>query len=277
MKYITSSGDQALPKSVGEWENPRWWNLWARREWPYQELAVGDLLYWYDKPSKCIVWMSRVTDVRGFPYGSKRALRRELQLSKSDSDYIPYFQKAPERGYCLLFRFNLLKKIHFPKPDDLRLPQLGWRHLDKKIAKKWFGKAVVVEGGSTSRLVKRGAGFGDQETNKKVEQAAVRIVKKSLRREGWNVTKAKPGCGYDLLCRRKGDGLHVEVKGVQGVEQAFNITLGEVRQAERDQDFHLSVVTSALTMHHRIFDYSGEEFRKRFNLRVLQYRASQKS
>ncbi len=275
MEYISSSRD-ILPETVKEWEGGRWWNLWARKYWPYHELAVGDIVYWYESPSKSIVWKSQVTDVRAFPYSDKVALRRELHLSKADADFY-YFRKAPDRGYCLLFWIKPLKRIDVPKPPDLRVPQLGWVRIDRRIAKKWLGKSVPVDNGrGLPKPDRRGGGFGDPETNKEVERAAERIVGRSLRREGWQVTKMKPGCGYDLSCRRNGHSLHVEVKGVQGTEPAFNITAGEVRQAGRDRDFRLSAVTSALTKHPRIFDYSGKEFVKEFDLNVIQYRAIEK-
>jgi hypothetical protein len=92
------------------------------------------------------------------------------------------------------------------------------------------------------------AGFGDAETNRKVERAAVRAVTADYKTKGWHVESVEADrCGYDLVCRRARKAEHVEVKGVNSSRVEFILTEGERRKAESDSLFVLVVVTDALT------------------------------
>ncbi len=91
-------------------------------------------------------------------------------------------------------------------------------------------------------------GFGDAETNRKVERAAVRAVTDDYESKAWHVESVEAArCGYDLVCRRNRKTEHVEVKGVSGSNVGFILTEGERRKAEGDPLFVLVVVTNALT------------------------------
>lgn len=119
-----------------------------------------------------------------------------------------------------------------------------------------------------------GAGFGNSETNRKVERAAVATVTAWYELEGWTVKSVEAEkCGYDLLCRKDSEENHVEVKGVQGDLVSFIITAAEVRQAQKDSDFVLCVVTSALTDSPSLNLYDAESFVSDFELSPLSYRA----
>lgn len=119
-----------------------------------------------------------------------------------------------------------------------------------------------------------GAGFGNPETNRKVERAAVAAVTDWYESEGWTVESVEAQkCGYDLLCRKESEENHVEVKGIQGELVAFIITAAEVKQAQKDSDFVLCVVTSALTNDPKLILYDGESFGSDFELSPLSYRA----
>lgn len=125
-----------------------------------------------------------------------------------------------------------------------------------------------------SERTQTGAGFGNPETNRKVERAAVSRVTDWYESEGWTVESVEAAkCGYDLLCRKDSEENHVEVKGVQGELVAFIITAAEVRQARNDSDFVLCVVTSALTDDPKLNLYDGESFVSDFELSPLSYRA----
>lgn len=119
-----------------------------------------------------------------------------------------------------------------------------------------------------------GAGFGTPETNRKVERAAVAVVTDWYESEGWTVESVEAAkCGYDLFCRKESEENHVEVKGVQGELVAFIITAAEVRQAQKDSEFVLCVVTSALTNEPKLNLYDAESFVSDFELSPLSYRA----
>lgn len=131
-----------------------------------------------------------------------------------------------------------------------------------------------VEQLSIEQPLKVGAGFGDPETNRKVERAAVSFVTDWYESEGWTVESVEAEkCGYDLLCRNGAKENHVEVKGVQGELVSFIITAAEVRQAQKDSDFVLCVVTSALTENPKLNLYDAESFVSDFELSPLSYRA----
>jgi hypothetical protein len=120
-----------------------------------------------------------------------------------------------------------------------------------------------------------GAGFGDPETNRRVERAAVEAVKRYFKRKDYTVrSREQEKCGYDLEVRNGRSTLHVEVKGVSNGSLAFPITEGEVRCAKTDPQFRLAVVTEALTVKHRkIHLYSGQQFVRQFTRRPLAYMA----
>ena len=177
------------------------------------------------------------------------------------------------------------------KPDtryDLcnRLANHGW--LDRTDNKRWFfiksaqnkiaGGGKENENGSNeaSPASAFGAGFGNPEENKEVEKAAIAIVKKKYKFDGWTVKSVeRDKCGYDLECHKGETTENIEVKGVRGSEQSFFITAREVQQAQTDPKFVLFLVTSALTSP-VLSRYSGPEFVRCFELKVVQYRAARR-
>ncbi|MDT5025418.1 MAG: hypothetical protein QOE61_1844 [Micromonosporaceae bacterium] len=95
------------------------------------------------------------------------------------------------------------------------------------------------------QVTSRGAGFGDAETNRLVETAAMGAV--IDRYSDWqheDVSAAK--CGWDITFRRNGTEQHVEVKGVSGQRPRVLLTRNEVAVAARDPMWKLLVVTRAL-------------------------------
>ena len=117
-----------------------------------------------------------------------------------------------------------------------------------------------------------GGGFGDPETNEKVERAAIAHVESHYRSDGWLVqTKEKEHLGYDLLCKRRDEVLYLEVKGIQRTVQSFIITRNEKRKAN-DPRFKLCVVTSALT-DPEMTEYTGDELLKQFDFTALAFKA----
>lgn len=131
-----------------------------------------------------------------------------------------------------------------------------------------------IEHPAIEQSLKVGAGFGDPETNRKVEWAAVSFVTQWYESRGWKVESVEAQKrGYDLLCAKGSAEEHVEVKGVQGDLPAFIITAGEVRQAQNNLNFVICVVTSALKQNPKLFRYVGKEFVDKFDLAPLAYRA----
>ena len=129
---------------------------------------------------------------------------------------------------------------------------------------------------TNERERKFGGGFGNPETNRKVEQAAIAYVTDDYKKNGWLVKSIESEKrGFDLLCTKDEAQEHVEVKGVQGDFVSFIITNGEAKQAQTDKHFVLCVVTSALTAP-KLHKFTAKEFQEKFVLETVSYRASLK-
>lgn len=93
-----------------------------------------------------------------------------------------------------------------------------------------------------------GAGFGDPDTNRKVELAAEAAVEHHYEAAGWTITRvAHLNCGWDLTATRQDEERHLEVKGVSSSMPSVLLTRNELRTAKVDPVWVLAVVTSALT------------------------------
>lgn len=99
--------------------------------------------------------------------------------------------------------------------------------------------------GRTIQMDDRGAGFGDAETNRLVEAAAMRIALEHY--AGWDADDvSKEKCGWDITFRLDDAEHHVEVKGVSGQKPRVLLTRNEVAVAKWDRAWKLLVVTRAL-------------------------------
>lgn len=129
---------------------------------------------------------------------------------------------------------------------------------------------------SGSKNQRNGAGFGNSETNRKVEQAAISFVTNKYAEDGWTVKSVESEKrGFDLLCTKASMQEYVEVKGIQGEFVSFIVTAGEVRQSQINKSFVLCVVTSALAAP-KLHKFTAKEFNEQFSLETISYRASLK-
>ncbi|MEH2372142.1 protein NO VEIN domain-containing protein [Nostoc sp.] len=116
-----------------------------------------------------------------------------------------------------------------------------------------------------------GAGFGNYQKNKEVEKAAIDFVQKQY--DGWDIQSfERDKVGYDLTCTKDSIVKNVEVKGVSGGEPAFIITANEIEQANKNPNFVLWVVTSALNSP-KGYCWTGCEMLSQFELKPIQYMA----
>jgi hypothetical protein len=119
-----------------------------------------------------------------------------------------------------------------------------------------------------------GGGMGSAESNRLVERGAIDHVVATLRSEGWQVESVESQrIGYDLLCRRRAEERHVEVKGVRGTIPAFIITEAELRRAQVDQRFWLYVVTEATGSTPMLKQMRGRDALKKHEFVPLAHRA----
>lgn len=120
-----------------------------------------------------------------------------------------------------------------------------------------------------------GSGFQqDAEQRKLIEDSAVDYVVNHLNADGWEVVSVEAErCGYDLLCSRGQEELHVEVKGTSGTEAAFVITAQELDCARHDPVFQLRLVTQVLEDEPVMHCFAGGDVERAFDLKPVQYRA----
>lgn len=119
-----------------------------------------------------------------------------------------------------------------------------------------------------------GAGFGDPETNRRVERAAILAGTQEFRRRGFQVRSCEAEkCGFDLIAIKGKLEFHIEVKGVQGLQPTFIVTKNEVDAANSDPLFHLAIVRGALTRSPSIDILKGAEFLQRSERVPISFRA----
>ncbi|TMC59637.1 MAG: hypothetical protein E6J26_03345 [Chloroflexi bacterium] len=117
------------------------YHMWRRKLWPYVEVDRNQLLYFYETPTQCLVWKTRITEVERFEYNSKSEARRGLKnFFGYDHEFdSPYFRNAPKQGYCLAYKVEVLgKRLNLEKRPAFRMPRLGWDWIDEKRLRKWF-------------------------------------------------------------------------------------------------------------------------------------------
>jgi hypothetical protein len=130
----------------------------------------------------------------------------------------------------------------------------------------------TLENSVEEAIKNTGAGFGDAETNRRVEQAAICHVENLYRSAGWVVvSREKEHVGYDLLCKKDGKALYLEVKGIRQTIQSFIITRKE-KETAKDPRFRLCLVTSALT-NPELIEYTGAQFLQQFDFTALVFRS----
>jgi hypothetical protein len=141
--FVTSRS-YPLPPSAEEMAAAVWFNMWRRRLWPFDEVAAGDLLYWYDATLRAIAWKTRISDVERFEYPDKSHVRQQLaERFGRDPANDSYFMDAAERGYCLAFIVTPVERLNIAKPDDFRFPQAGWFRRPDAGAAAWFSSMEV--------------------------------------------------------------------------------------------------------------------------------------
>jgi len=103
--------------------------------------------------------------------------------------------------------------------------------------------------------------------NRQTEQAAVRHVRRHLRKAGYRVkSRESEICGYDLHVTRNNQELHVEVKGCSDVVPRFFISRTELKTASSDPNWRLVVITNARERPCAPRFLTGKEMKKLFTL-----------
>jgi hypothetical protein len=166
-------------------------------------------------------------------------------------------------------------KREFPRWGWLRYPR-GKAVVPEQYADRlWKLVHQKPKAAQSPVLPAQGAGFGDAQTNRLVERAAVRKVMHRLRQQGYRVvSREKDRCGYDLEATKGRQELHVEVKGISGQGLQFPITKQEVQVSSADPAFRLVAVTQARTRKAQLWQFTSRQFKKAFRLTPICYMAT---
>lgn len=238
---------------------------WGSSEWirGLTSLTPGDRIIAYQTDRKELVGLAEVVQIR--PHRSRNKVHHYLYLKPLEKIgvRVPPLKKADPR----------IAAIPALKPGPIQT-LYSITASDARRLLKAAGSRCPVSGTEDTRRAAGGGGFQrDTEAKRNVEDAAIKCVSTHYRRLGWSVEDvSQENRGYDLLCSRKSDILHVEVKGTSGSDHSFPITAAEKRAWETDRRFVLALVTDAVnspTPHL----YEGQEAIKRFEFAPVSYMA----
>jgi hypothetical protein len=279
MEYITSRGFK-LPESDAELRDGVWFNMWRTRLWPYKELVTADLLFWYESPSKAIVWKTRVVDTDRFVYEDKAAAadRMEERFGRVDRGQW-YYIKAPGRGCCLAYKVTPLQRINLEKPAGLDFPRQGWLRVDNGIAQRWLSQKNASDDSTLDEIVPGGALL---ERLEKLNQAMADVsplrirtlVAQTIRRDSGLVKTLKKLCSYrcqfpecGIRIPKRDGSFYVEVAHIEAVRHGGRSVLGNLLVL--CPNHHKEVDYGALLIFEQTVDYlRGSLNGREFNIRL---------
>lgn len=137
------------------------------------------------------------------------------------------------------------------------------------------GGVLFLESAEELSVRVTGGGFGDAQTRKEVEQAAIAAVTRDLKSRGFVVEDhQRENRGYDLLARKGRSSLLVEVKGTDAPSPRFFLSRNEHRCSQRNAQWRLEVVCSARNVP-VIYNYTNGEMRKAFRFDPLAWECTE--
>ncbi len=237
MEYITSRSF-TLPEDSKELEKSDWFNMWAKQLFPYKELLIGDILYWYDSTKNAIVWKTKVTEIVRFPYQSKQ----EIISNFKDVSNENYFKTRAEKGFFISYKITVIESVSFNKPDNYRFPHLGWVRIDNQIAEKWLIEHDLDDNNILDNIVGDDSVSVKQqlsELNKKMQfvspERIEKIISSTIRKDTKIVNKLKeivdykcqfPNCGKKI--KKKNGGFYIEVAHIKPISKGGQSVLGNL-------------------------------------------------
>jgi hypothetical protein len=240
MEYITSRGFN-LPESSEEMTDRFWFNMWRLKLWPYEELVVGDILYWYESPNKCIVWKTRISGVDRFQYENKEAAGHRLKEIFGDFDRDqPYYVEAPTKGFCLVWKVKPLQRVNIPRPDDFSFPQQGWLRIDDEVSRKWVLQAAGVDDLTLDEIVPSGSLLERlRQLNNAMAEVSLKrvrsIVSQTIRQDTQLINALKEICDFrcqfpdcNVRIPKRNSGFYIEVAHIEPVRKGGRSILGNL-------------------------------------------------
>lgn len=233
----------------------------------WEEMAPGDVVLAYQTDQQAAVGLCVVEDLVDY-VDDLDAPQREMILRPIERFPQPVKIHQLKRGDPVLEGAAALRS-GFPQTLYRTTPEEATALLVACGAKYRLPRPG---GASTRRRVAAGGGFGDPQTNKRVEQAAIRFVRDAYEQDGWTVVSVeRENVGYDLRVTRPRREEHLEVKGTRGAEPSFIITAGEVRRMRADPAVRLCMVADALSASPRMQSWLPSEVEEAFALSPVSY------
>ena len=237
MEYIISKGSE-LPGNEASMENSEWFNVWERRNFPYYELLVGDILYWFDTSAQKIVWKTEVVKVDRFQYFDKKEILERYPNSMTSK----YYESRPESGYFVGYKIKVLDKLDLEKPSSFRFPQLGWLRVDNGIASTWFSRQLAEDTNTLDDNISDDKKSIEEllaELNEKMKNVAPERVEKlistTIRKDTKIINALKqatdfkcqfPTCGQRIA--KKNGGFYIEIAHIKPVSLNGQSILGNL-------------------------------------------------
>jgi hypothetical protein len=253
--YKCNSRDLPYQRAYGDWDDffmsgrPM---QWGSTEWvpALQKARRGDTVLAYQTDRNELVGVARV--VRQENRGRYRELILK-PLKRIGVRVRPLKDRSPAIARIAALQPGPIQTLYLISSRDAR------RLLSAARVRIQIKRRTAAHEARSG--VPTGAGFGDPDRNRRVEQAAMRFCAKHFRDRGWRVLDVhSKNRGYDLLCRRKGTARHVEVKGAAGQRCQFPITKRERDLWSKSPTFVLALVTRALTRSPDVQIFSRQEF-----------------
>jgi len=279
--------DDVYPRD-GDWGGPDWIRSAASRQF-IKQVRKGDLVVCYQFEGRRICGLTYMTGNGRVPKGSGGYCMLNIAAGHKALNVDPELTIAELRqtGCDPKYFGPGSQGTIFPLTNDefegvvLAIrewrPEI-WPELESWLERVGYGRSHERLAELRMSLARRGGGFAvDPVKRVEVEKAAVKFVRRRMESQGWNVESVERlYCGYDLLCQKSRKRRDIEVKGVSSTVRAFPITGGEVREAETNGNFHISIVTNALSRSPDCEELSGREFLKAYGLTPIQYMARPK-
>ena len=241
-------------KEVWDWY---WWNLWMRRQVPFNLLADGMPVVLLDSwpGGGELSWLVRAKDVHRSEHPDKHAAVRDIAkwagVTRKEILSDPYTAGRPgDAGKALFWRAEPVRRLGLPKPPGLHLLRNGWLVTDEAQLAGWNlhlspATSAASQGGAKHH------GQGPQQdvaTRIAVEARAMTVATDWCRRQGWqDVRDVSASESWDLEAKdTSGNTRYIEVKGLTGSEIAVEVTRAEVKSACGHRESHSIIIVSEI-------------------------------
>jgi hypothetical protein len=264
--YKCNSRRRPWAAAYGDWDDffkENLINSWGSTEWTSQitKLNKNDAIIASDRNE--LVGLARVVEFQSRS-GYQDVILEPLE--QIGARVRPLKHKDPRIARIAALKRGNIRTIYPISDDDAkRLIRAASKDLQPDIQGSYNQAEAAL----------KGAGFGTAEQNAEVERAATDFVKSDFVRRGWKVKDvSRENRGYDLLCEKRGQKLHLVVKGVSGTAHKFIITANEKNCWSEDKRFVLALVTNALTTNQKLALYRGPKDAERFSFSPISYASS---